>query len=82
MAAVTIDTKRIVEILEESGVSKKQAKGISRAFEELEKHNLATKADVADTKSAITDLKAEMYKLALIQAFAQVTLIVTLIKLL
>nr|VFK22900.1 MAG: hypothetical protein BECKLFY1418C_GA0070996_11305 [Candidatus Kentron sp. LFY] len=57
MVAITFDTLKFVETLEESGISKTQAKAISRALQDAQhESDVATKSDVRDIGSEVRAL--------------------------
>lgn len=85
-ATFRIDTLRFVRRLTDAGMERHMAEAIVEGLAEADLSELATKADLSRTESAIrTDVlefKAEVFRFMLIQAVAIVGLTVTLIKLL
>ena len=85
-AASRIDTLKFVRKLTEAGVERPVAEAIVEGLAEADTSDLATKADLAELKSAtkahLAELKAEIFRFMLLQAVGIIGLTVALIKLL
>lgn len=66
MTAITFDTLKFVQTLQESGFDQKQAEAVSRAFKEAQgEAGLATKSDIGELKAEMRELKSEIRELEL-----------------
>ena len=80
-----IDALKFVRRLTDAGMERRMAEAIVEGLSETDTSELATKADVARAEASlrteIVELKAEMFRVMMLQAVAIVGLTVTLIKL-
>ena len=73
MSTILINSREVLELLEESGIKKEQAKAITKAMETIDASTLMTKADASE-------LEARIYKAMFLQSFIIVGLIMTMLK--
>jgi len=73
MSTILINSREVLEILEESGIAKKQARAITKAMETIDPSHLATKVDMAN-------LKADLIKFMFLQSIGIIGLTVALLK--
>lgn len=60
MAALTIDTLAIVQVLRKRGFSEEQAIGVVEAFREIDAGLLATKSDIREVEAKIETSSANL----------------------
>ncbi|PWB95457.1 hypothetical protein [Methylosinus sporium] len=60
MAALTIDTLAIVQVLRKRGFSEEQAIGVVEAFREIDAGLLATKSDIREVEAKIESSSANL----------------------
>ncbi len=66
MTTVTVDTHELVKQLVASyDFSEEQAEGVLHAVNSIDLSNLATKADIKDTKREIENIRAELREMEL-----------------
>ena len=86
MATLTIDTHKAVTTLKKHGYSEQQAEGVVSVFKDIQLNEVATKADIAELKSVLTQevgsLRSEMYRVMLVQSLVIVGAIVGILQLL
>ena len=73
MSTILINSREVLEILEESGINKKQARAITKAMETIDPSHLVTKVDMAN-------LKADLIKFMFLQSIGIIGLTVALLK--
>ena len=85
-ATLKIDTLKFVRKLIDAGMERRLAEAIVEGLADANTSELATKADLARVEAKIdtanAELKAEIFRIVMLQAIAIVGLTVTLIKLL
>ena len=90
MTITSIDTHQTVKDLTAAGFSDAQAEALTQALRQVQQidlSDLATKADIADarremaTKAELAELKAELIKWVVGVGFAQVAMILAVLKL-
>jgi hypothetical protein len=85
-ATLRIDTLKFVRKLTDAGMERRLAEAIVEGLADTDTSELATKADIARVEAKIdtanADLRAEIFRVMMLQAIAIVGLTVTLIKLL
>lgn len=89
MASATFDTLHAAKALTAAGFEAQQAEAITDTIREAFTESVATKADIAEVKAEIADLRAEMkadiaglYKQLWLVALGIVTAIAAIMKLL
>ena len=74
-----IDTLKITRRLEAASLPTAQAEAIAQAIAEVSSMDLATKADIADVRTAIAELKADLqlwvFGVVVLSTIAQVLVI-------
>ncbi len=83
--ATVLDTHRVVKRLQDAGASEQLAEtwtDILRESRELDLSQLATKADIAEVRRELVELKAELLKWMVGLLLGQAALVATLVKLL
>jgi anti-sigma28 factor (negative regulator of flagellin synthesis) len=90
MTITSIDTHQTVKDLTAAGFTDTQAEALTQALRQVQQidlSDLATKADIADvrremvTKAELAELKAELIKWVVGVGFAQVAMILAVLKL-
>ncbi len=90
MTITSIDTHQTVKDLTAAGFSDAQAEALTSALRQVQQidlSDLATKADIADvrremaTKAELAEIKAELIKWVVGVGFAQVAMILAVLKL-
>jgi hypothetical protein len=90
MTITSIDTHQTVKDLTAAGFSDAQAEALTSALRQVQQidlSDLATKADIADvrremaTKAELAEMKAELIKWVVGVGFAQVAMILAVLKL-
>ncbi len=89
-AALRIDTLKFVRRLTDAGMERPMAEAIVESIAEADPSDLATKADLrseigrleSKIETSVADLRAEMFRLMMVQAVTIIGVTVTLIKLL
>ncbi|TAN48017.1 MAG: DUF1640 domain-containing protein [Methylococcaceae bacterium] len=87
MTAITFDTHKFIQTLQEAGFDAKQAEGVSRAFKEASgEAELATRQDLRELElrleAKISDIKFDLVKWIAGMLLAQAGLVAALVKLL
>ncbi|MDD9995824.1 MAG: DUF1640 domain-containing protein [Dehalococcoidia bacterium] len=82
MATIAFDTRKAVRNLQAAGFSDTQADAMVDTLAEAFTDTVATKADIAEVKTDIANLKAEVFRALWIQGAGIVALIIGLTKLL
>jgi len=80
----TLDTHEVVKELKAAGFTDEQAEALTRAVrkgQDLDLSNLATKQDIAQLRTEMAELKAELIKWVVGIGFAQIAVIVAILKL-
>ncbi len=81
--AMAFDTRRYVKRLTESGFTEEQAEALADGQVALLNGNFVTKAEIADVRTGIAAVKADIFKWMIgLAFFAQAGVVVALIKLL
>jgi CRISPR/Cas system-associated exonuclease Cas4 (RecB family) len=81
MSAITFDALSSAKRLREKGIPQEQAEAIAaelRAASELDLSHLATKDEL---KAALSEVKADIIKWVVGMSFAQVAMVLTILKL-
>lgn len=81
-AALRLDTLKFAKRLTDAGLPREAAEAIVEGLNEADLSELATKADVAEVKTAISDLRADLYSRLWVMGLGIVGLNVALMKLL
>ena len=81
MSALAFDTHKAVKALKEAGFDDAQAEAVVATVGDAIGGNVATKSDIADLKSAIAELKADIFRQLWLMAAGIVGLTVALVKL-
>ena len=84
MASITFDTHAHVKKLKENGVSEQQAEAfveMVRQAQEINMSSLATKGDLHELELKIEAAKTEVIKWVVGIGFAQIALVLTILKL-
>jgi hypothetical protein len=90
MAITALDTHQTVKDLTAAGFTDAQAEALTQALRQVQQidlSDLATKADIADlrremaTKAELAEIKAELIKWVVGVGFAQVAMILAVLKL-
>lgn len=89
MASVSIDTYKVVSILQERGYSKQQAEGFVAVLQNADLIDVATQGDVTAIKDALITLdrsiqaaRVETYKVAAAQTVLLIGALVALVQVL
>ena len=77
-----IDTLKFARRLADAGLSREAAEAIAEGLSEADTSELASKTDIADVKTAIADLRADIYNRLWVMGLGIVGLTVALIKIL
>jgi hypothetical protein len=84
MAISSLDTHEIVKDLKAAGFTDEQAEAVTRAVkqgQDVDLSNLATKTDLAELRTELAELRAELIKWVVGVGFAQVAMIVAVLRL-
>ncbi|MBA3324567.1 MAG: hypothetical protein H0T41_04640 [Rhodobacteraceae bacterium] len=81
-AALRLDTLKFAKRLTDAGLPREAAEAIVEGSNEADLSELATRADVAEVKTAISDLRANLYSRLWVMGLGIVGLNVALMKLL
>ena len=81
MTALNIDTHKSVRKLREAGMDEKVAEAVIEVWADADTSQLATKADIADLRGEMKDLRTEMWRMQFTTIGATVALVVGLLKL-
>ena len=79
----TLDTHETVKSLTAAGFTDAQAEALTAAVRQavdIDLSNIATKADIADVRREMAEMKAELVKWAVGVGFAQVATILAVLK--
>lgn len=80
MTAITFDTHKFVQKLRDSGLTEKQAEGITDAFRDAQSEaQVATKLDIKELEVKMAENKAEMIRWVVGAGFLQTVLIAALL---
>jgi hypothetical protein len=82
MTALAFDTHKAVKALKEAGFGDAQAEAVVGTVGDAVGGNVATKADIADLRTEIAELKADMLKVAIGIVVANAGLTLAIVKLL
>jgi hypothetical protein len=81
-ATLRIDTLKFAKRLTDAGLTREAAEAIVEGLSEADLSELATKSDIGELKTAISDLRADIYGRLWVMGVGIVGLTVALIKLL
>jgi hypothetical protein len=82
MTITALDTHQTVKDLTAAGFTDAQAEALTQALrQQIDLSDLSTKADITDVRREIADAKAEMIKWFVGVAFAEVAMILAVLKL-
>jgi hypothetical protein len=80
----TLDTHEVVKELKAAGFTDEQAEAVTRAVrraQDIDLSNLATKQDIAQLRTEMAELRAELIKWVVGIAFAQTATIIAILRL-
>ena len=89
MASLSIDTYKVISLLQKQGYSKQQAEGLVEVLQSADLADVATQTDIAKLSEGISNLdrslqavRVEMYKVAAAQTIVIIGAVVALAQVL
>lgn len=80
LATLNLDTYKIVKLLQTKGYSEEQAEGFISAIQDITLSGVATKQDINDVKTEISELRHETLKFQIIQTLTIVGVMIALFQ--